>query len=650
MKLILESMKIRNFKGIKEQDITFNPTETTICGENGTGKTTVVDAFSWLLFEKDSKGRAQFEIKTLTEDGEVIHGLDHSVEAIFKIDGRTLKLKKIYKEIWTLKKGQDQEVFGGHEIERFINEVPVKKSEYESKINELIDEKIFKLLTDPLYFSQQLHWKDRRKALFELAGEEITKDHIFKIRPELRFIEEDLEDKTIEELREALKYQKRQLNKEKEDIPVKIKTLHGTIKDIDIDVTETRIRAIKGSIKKIEETMLDATKLGEEQLKKQDELYKLKSRQKEIEYELQQSIKDPDEAIKKEIIEIKSKIRELEAEAQGQRRAVANLKKIVERGHRELEQLRADYKHEAEKTIEIAEDIRECPTCQRPFSDEEVGKKIAELEENFKAHQVKELTRLRDKGQTLAAEVKEHEDELNKANDELTALESKINTYQATLKEKEEQLGKTPKADINELLEQNQEYQNTRTTIEKLEAELKNRPGEDLTELKLKKSKLEEELKELEKDLHQDEINQETRKKIEDLLIEEKALSQKIGEIEKKETIADKYTDTQAKLIEESINGKFDKVAFRLFKKQTNGGLDDTCEVLVDGVPFDNANTAGQVNAGLDIINSLCRHYNMYTPIFIDNRESVNELIDTDSQLINLKVTKHKNLRVEVES
>lgn len=647
MKLILESMKIRNFKGIKEQDITFNPTETTICGENGTGKTTVVDAFNWLLFEKDSKGRTQFEIKTLTEDGEVIHGLDHSVEAMFKIDGRTLKLKKIYREIWTTKKGQDQEVFGGHEIERFINDVPVKKSEYESKINELIDEKIFKLLTDPLYFSQQLHWKDRRKALFDLAGEVVTKEHILATNSELKFIEQDLEDKTIEELKEALKYQKKQLNKEKEDIPVKIKTLHGTIKEIDKEALDIRIRSVKGGIKAIEEQMLDATKLGEEQLKKQDELYKLKSRLKEIEYELQQSIKDPDEEIKKEIIAIKGKIRELEAEAQGRRRAVANLERIVERGNKELEQLRIDYQNEADRKIEISDDIRECPTCQRPFPDEEVGNKIAELEENFKAHQVKELTRLREKGQTLAAEVKGHEEELSTAKEELIEIESRIRSYQTNLKEKEEQLGKTPKADINELLEQNQEYQNTRITIEKLEAELRNRPGTDLTDLKIKKAKLEEELKELEKDLHQDEINKETMEKIEDLMGEEKILSQRIGEIEKKEHVANKYIDTQAELIEQSINGKFEKVAFRLFKKQTNGGLDDTCEVLVDGVPFDNANTAGQVNAGLDVINSLCKHHNIYTPIFIDNRESVNDLIDTDSQLINLKVTRHKSLRIE---
>lgn len=197
----------------------------------------------------------------------------------------------------------------------------------------------------------------------------------------------------------------------------------------------------------------------------------------------------------------------------------------------------------------------------------------------------------------------------------------------------------------------NQEYQDIKSEIDNLEEELRNKQSAvNIDNLKIKKAELELELKELEKDLHQDEINKETLETIEKLMEEEKELSQKISEIEKKEIIADEFISTKAELIEKSINEKFKEVSFRLFKRQVNGVLDETCEVLVDGVPFDNANTAGQVNAGLDIINSLCRHYNMYTPIFIDNRESVNELIDTDSQLINLKVTKHKNLRVEVES
>lgn len=650
MKFILESMKIRNFKGLREQDIEFNPISTTICGENATGKTTVVDAFTWLLFEKDSKGRSQFEIKTL-EDGEPLHGLDHSVEGIFKIDGRQMKLKKIYKEVWTKRRGDNHETFTGHEIERFINDIPVKKTEYEKKIGQLVDEKIFQLLTDPMYFSQQLGWKERRGTLFALAGGDITKEDVFAVNKELKLIEEDLEDKTIEELKKSLSYQRRELNKKRENIPVRIETLNSTIKDIDKSALDTRRRFILGGINQTENQMLDATKLGEEQLKKQDELYKLRTRQKEIEYEAQNNIKDPDEEVKQKIKALQNKLTELKPQANSQIRAIESLEKSIERGSKELDRLRARYQEEAAKEITVDDSIKACPTCKRPFPEDEVEDKVYELEENFKANQVKELKRLREEGQSMAQEVKELQEELESAKKELDQIQDEMETQYTEIRNLEGKLGTKPKKDIGTVLQDNEEYQSVRAKIEKLEAEVRNiNHNETLKELKAKKQKMELELKEVEKDLHQDEINLETKEKIGSLMEEEKILSKQISEIEQKEHVADEFITTKAELIEKSINEKFEKVSFRLFKKQINGALDETCEVLVDGVPFDNANTAGQVNAGLDVINSLCRHYDIYTPIFIDNRESVNELIETNSQLINLKVTRHKNLRVEVES
>lgn len=647
MKFNIEGLRIKNFKGLRDQDIEFDQIETTICGENGTGKTTVVDAFNWLLFEKDSKGRKQFEIKTL-DDGKVIHGLDHLVEGKFKIDGRDLKLKKIYKEIWTLRKGDTQETFTGHEVERFVNDVPVKKMEYEKKINELIDENIFQLLTDPLYFSQSLHWKDRRKTLFELAGEEITKEQIIKDNPSLRFIEEDLEDKTIEELRQALKYQRKELNKEREHIPVRINTLNETIKEVDRTTIDMRIRAVKGSLKNIEDQMLDATKMSEGKLEKQDKLYELKSKQKEIEYELKSNIKDPDEKLKEEIREIQTSIRENEPELRSANKEAERLNGSIAREEKELEELRADYKMEAAKEIEVGEDIKECPTCKRAFSEDDIQQKVKELEENFKGYQVKELKRLRDKGTKLSEDVAAKKENLKELQEQIESVEGKINKYKEELETKQKQIGNTPTESLQDLLAENKEYQETRTGIEKLTAELQNEtPESQIENLRLKKTELENELRELEKQIHQEEINKETKEKIDELMVKEKELSDEINKIEKKENIADEYITTQAKLIEKNINEKFKEVSFRLFKKQTNGGLDPTCEVLVEGVPFDNANTAGQVNAGLDVINSLCKHYETYTPIFIDNRESINDLIETDSQLINLKVTRHKTLRIE---
>lgn len=100
--------------------------------------------------------------------------------------------------------------------------------------------------------------------------------------------------------------------------------------------------------------------------------------------------------------------------------------------------------------------------------------------------------------------------------------------------------------------------------------------------------------------------------------------------------------------ISEIINEKFKVVSFRLFQNQINGGLQETCECTVNGVPYSTLNNGHRIIAGLDIIRSLSELYDVSAPIFIDNAESVNEfnLPDMDTQLILLSVTEDKELVV----
>lgn len=114
--------------------------------------------------------------------------------------------------------------------------------------------------------------------------------------------------------------------------------------------------------------------------------------------------------------------------------------------------------------------------------------------------------------------------------------------------------------------------------------------------------------------------------------------------------MCEEFIRTKVELLEGSINNKFaGSISFKLFNKQINGGLNECCEATVNGVPFSNANTASQINAGLSIVNTLCNHFDVQAPIFIDNAESVNKIGETDSQLIKLIVSLDNTLKVEVE-
>ena len=124
-------------------------------------------------------------------------------------------------------------------------------------------------------------------------------------------------------------------------------------------------------------------------------------------------------------------------------------------------------------------------------------------------------------------------------------------------------------------------------------------------------------------------------------------MAQEIANIEKTQYTIENFIKLKVDTIENRINEKFSLVKFKLFEDQINGGQVETCEALVNGVPFSSLNTASKINAGIDIINTLCEFYNVSAPIFIDNRESVVKLLDSNSQIINLIVSESdKKLRI----
>src|SRR5690625_810803 len=230
-KIQLLNLKLVNFKGIKSFQVDFNGNDTKVFGENGTGKTTLFDAFVWLLFNKDSNNSSNFDIKTLDKDGNVIHKLDHEVEATLLVDGKELILKKVYKERWTKQRGSATESFSGHTTDYYINGVPSKKKDYDETIAETLDENIFKLLTSPAYFNENMHWTERRNLLLEIAGD-ITDEDVIASRKDLAKLLDVLNGNSIEDHKKIIAAKRREINKKIEEIPTRIDEIHRNLPDI----------------------------------------------------------------------------------------------------------------------------------------------------------------------------------------------------------------------------------------------------------------------------------------------------------------------------------------------------------------------------------------------------------------------------------
>ena len=248
----LKRLKINNFKGIKSLDISFEGKETYITGDNASGKTTVFDAFTWLLFDKDSDNRTDFSIKPLDKNNMPIR-VDVEVCGEFEIDGVLLLLKKTYKEKWTTKRGTSEETFTGNETLYEVDDVPYKKNDYKKLIEDkFTSEDLFKLLTNPLYFSTQIKWKDAREIVLSIAGEVDIED-VIAYKPELEPIKDEVINKGVDNLLKSKKATMKRLADQKKEIPIRIAEQQRMLTNISVEDLKDAIKLKNAKIESLEQ-------------------------------------------------------------------------------------------------------------------------------------------------------------------------------------------------------------------------------------------------------------------------------------------------------------------------------------------------------------------------------------------------------------
>jgi DNA repair exonuclease SbcCD ATPase subunit len=642
--IILKSLKLKNFKGVKALTIDFSKI-TNIFGENATGKTTLFDAATWMLFDKDSQDRTTFEIKTLDINNNVLHGLDHEVTGVLSVDGRDITLTKTYKEKWTKKRGEAERELTGHETLYYIDEVPVKKSEYQEKINSIINEQLFKLISNPLYFSVNMKWQDRRKALLDIIGD-ITAERVIGYKGNLRAIEALLVDKDIDTFKKSLAARRKKLNDDIKSIPYRIDELNNSIKEIDFEALELQKTSIVSEIRSVEDKILDSSKVNEELLNEKSNLYEIKSKLRNIEFIAKEEAQKPLHELKVKLYELNNQVSNCKINIRTLENKIADDEKLVTLLENELQTLREEYGKLSEEELEIPEESFICPTCNRPLEEHDVESQKLTMQENFNLNKAKRLTNINNQGKVKKDKLQSHKNEVIRATRQLEADRAYLKSFEAGIEDNNNKINNFTSS-LN--FEANQEYQDTLKQVQELEAKLQQPSGtiDQVIDLKVKKRNLEHELEDTNRQLNYKDMNVNTKARIAQLLDEEKKLAQQIAELEGQEFLCEEFIKTKVELLESGINSKFKYVSFKLFDTQVNGGLVETCEALINGVPFSNANTASQINAGLDIISALSEYYGVQAPIFIDNRESINQILETGSQVINLIVSKDKTLRVE---
>jgi len=648
-KVTLKSISIRNFKGIKELDFDFNGKNATISGDNATGKTTVFDAFLWLLFGKDSTDRKEFGFIPLDENNQQLEKVDNEVSAVLDEDGTEIILKRVNHQKWQKKRGSTEAEYTGNETLFYYNRVPQRAMDYKVKIETIMDEGVFKLVTNPLYFNS-LPWQDRRQVLTSIAGEVSLEDIAARINGEAKELQEIfIKGKRAEEYRREINAEKRRIKEDLASIPTRIDELNRSMPDpVDAKTLQKQIVEKQKAIDELDEQIADVRKETEVQDNTyralRDSRDKLQSRADEIRKNLEKELKQQkyarDSAIEKatlRIDEIKQRIESKERQ-----------KKFEEEGlkadQNAIEKLRQEWKEENARELFFDDKEFVCPTCKRPYKTKDIDKMKVDMTAAFRNDKKNKLEAIDVKGNELKSRIEKVQNNIREIDNQIKELKESFVEAEEVLKRQDEIL----EIDVDGELAKNREYQDILKSIAELDERLSQpRRGFDISAHQEMKHSIQEVLDDLKKQMNTQEIIGRTNARIKELTKTEKDLSQQLANLEKTEFQINEFIKARTDLIEERINNKFSMVRFKMFDQQINGAEVETCETLISGVPFSDANNGARINAGLDIINALSEHYGVSAPIFIDNKEAVNKLIDCDSQLINLVVTREKQLTLK---
>lgn len=648
----LSRLKVTNFQGIKSLELNFDGKSAAIYGDNATGKTTVFNAVTWLLFDKASTGAKSFTPKTKGPNGDV-HNVEHSAEAVFETEnGACVTLKKVFKEVYKKKRGSVHEEFDGHTVEYFIDSVPCKEKEYSARVVELCggDAEKMKMLTMPDYFSEQIGWEARRSILLDICGD-VPDEFVISSNPELEELNAILGTYSIEEFLKVAAAKKKDINNQLTSIPSRIDEAERAIPDIEgLDNRQTIEDAIADLQGKRNELLDEKEAIRtpgnvETDCRKRIAMLELEIVEKKTAHEAKEreqnaKLREQIDAAIKEGREAEDKVFKLRVEIE---RACANIKNLTVLRQKLLD----EYAKEAEKRWDEKEAM--CPYCKQSLPMHEVEKKRAE----FNLNKSKRLEEINNRGREEAN--KTVIDDLNASLEKMQIQLEAAKEYAILKRSRVEQLEQECPHPVP--YEHTAEYAEIMAKIAELKESI-NSAGE------LKASRIEsvdEKIRAIDKAIQE---------KKEDILKIDLARIQfkRIGELEKQEEdlaaafealskgihLCELFIKSKVSLLTERINSKFRNVRFRLFQEQLNGGIKEDCEVMIPSaggrmVPYAFANNAARINAGLEIINTLSYNWGIKMPVFVDNAESVTALMHTDTQTVRLVVSEaDKQLRLEI--
>ena len=647
------SLTLENFRSIKNLTVNFDGRDADVLGANGTGKTTIANAICWLLIDRPMTDESDFTPKT-----EGTHGLNHKASMTVELpNGQRMTLAKDFYEKWTRRRGASVEEFTGNVTDYYIDGVKHKKKEYTEVLETAcgIDIERVKMLMVLGYFADTMKTDEKRRILFEMTRA-FTDMDVIAANEELEGIEDfflmpGTEDQhyTVEQWKKIATEQRKKLNKDLETIPARIdeasKNVAENVEDVDaLNAELNRLEEKKATLEEQKRSL--STEAGKQEatsaalaglevdLAKQRAAYIEQSTaaNRELSAEIDRMTKD-----RREISDRLDTLR---------RKHEDNLRALT-RMQEERAKLMEEYAAVQSRQWNAGAEI--CPTCHQTLPQNI----IEELRAKFNEMNATEKEDINRRGQACS------KDKIDALTVEIDTQAADITAMENTVREMENGIGSL-KAIITtpppfeeteayrEITARMEELRDRRRIHESAADGVVNGYERDIAAVR-------EEIAALHLRMAKAKASEDSRRRVGELRQELKSAAEEMEYLEQGLHLCEEFIRTKARMVTDSINSCFKSIRFRLFRDQINGGLKEVCEPLIEDalhggwVDYRSANYAAQVNAKLDIVSTLMKHYGVHLPVLMDQGESVTRPLAVDEQLIRFIVSpKHKEVKVEL--
>lgn len=637
MNIVLKSLDLVHFKCFPALHIDFHEGVNSLFGANAAGKTSVYDALTWLLFDKDSAGHSRPAVKPTGAPA----GAMPEVTAILEVDGEPIKLRKVLREKWEKPRGSSIERYAGDTRDYYIDDVPLAENAYKRRIAELIDEQQFKLLTDVWAVTSKMHWKDRRTLLAEICGLPEDKQ-LLATAPQFAELTEKVGRRTVDEFKAVLAKQRKDMNVNLNTLPVRVDECSRMVSELESldfaaahaesDRLQTERERLQGEIVKLSNNTLAAQARNERDA--------LQVQLRELEAENAAHLASQRVPVEDETPALTAALDRAKREADRLTRTIAQERDLVLNGETRLDDYRARWRA---IDAEVFTD-EHCPTCGQVFPAE----RLAESRAAFAEHQ-------KQRKDALLEDSKMVKQGIAAAKDRLLTAETALKTAQDELQKAQIALDSyTPPVEV--VPENLPDYDRRKGAILTLIADADKRIDRLNSDTEQERRRLETALSAVtaEKLTHDAVLAKEqtladTRRRIADLQAEQRTAAAEVEQMDRLIAMCEEFTRYRVQAITESVNSRFRLTRWQLFTEQVNGGLADCCEPMdSNGTAFEGTNNAMKINIGMDIIDTLSEFYGVRVPLFVDNAESVTHLQEIGSQVVRLVVSEaDKELRIE---